>query len=358
MSDEEDYLSDKFLIDVSGTTQPKTYTQRRQETLKQSHTKNLQNRTKSRRQREQESREDGLNKSLFERATVENDAGANKALGIMQKMGFQLGQSLGKLDDSPPTALTALPDTSESVAEEESQISLQSTDAPITKHKVEPLPLNEWAGKKGIGLGKRARSPNVSERIAKMAKMAEKAEQESFRDRSRREYEERHAESRLILAQRTCFNLDEKAGIVVGTLVDTFNVLWLNPNHVETIPPELSDALAESISTIPATGGSETARLRNQMRTDALVPLTAGYDDDEADPVPGNLSSNEQQGDLAPEAVEEAVHFLRLGPRDRLNLVLTYLRDKYAYCFWCGTQYDSTEDIQRHCPGSEEEDHD
>lgn len=49
-----------------------------------------------------------------------------------------------------------------------------------------------------------------------MAKMAEESKQENFRDRSRREYEERHAESRLVLAQRTCSNLDEKAGITVG----------------------------------------------------------------------------------------------------------------------------------------------
>ena len=35
---------------------------------------------------------------------------------------------------------------------------------------------------------------------------------ESFRDRSRREYEERRAEARLGPAQRTCATLDERAG--------------------------------------------------------------------------------------------------------------------------------------------------
>ena len=35
---------------------------------------------------------------------------------------------------------------------------------------------------------------------------------ESFRDRSRREYEQRRAEARLGPAQRTCATLDERAG--------------------------------------------------------------------------------------------------------------------------------------------------
>lgn len=67
-------------------------------------------------------------------------------------------------------------------------------------------------GKKGIGLGKRATSPNTSERLAKMAKMAEEHEHQTYRDRARLEYEERRAESRLTPAQSTCITLDEKAG--------------------------------------------------------------------------------------------------------------------------------------------------
>lgn len=48
-----------------------------------------------------------------------------------------------------------------------------------------------------------------------MAKMAEEASHESFRDRARREYEERRAEGRTAAAKLTCLTLDEKAGITV-----------------------------------------------------------------------------------------------------------------------------------------------
>lgn len=229
MSDEEDYLSDKFLVEaVVPSSLPKTYAQRRQESLKQSRIKNEQNRLKSRRQREQESREEGLRKSLFERAKEDgSEGGENKALGIMLKMGFKIGQSLGQKEGS--TAHEGTPPPGPSGNDEYTE---RRDISPDSTHRVEPLPLNEWSGsstshhrvlcfisvvdKKGIGLGKRTRSPGASDRLAKMAKMAEDASKENFRDFTRREYEERRAEGRLMPAQRTCTTLDEMAGVTVS----------------------------------------------------------------------------------------------------------------------------------------------
>jgi len=358
MSDEEDYLSDKFLVEtVTSSSQPKSYAQRRQESLRQSRIKNEQNRLKSRRQREQESREEGLRTSLFERAK-DDETGENKALGIMLKMGFKIGQSLGQ-NESPPLARE---DASPPILELSNDAGEPSLVDPERRpassdpsHRAEPLPLNEWTGKKGIGLGKRPRSPGASDRIAKMAKMAEEAtDKESFRDFARREYEERRAEGRLAPAQRTCTTLDETAGI-------TFNVLWINPSDVDSVPQGLMDALLEYSQQnppIPSGKGDEAARLREQMRVDALHPIT-GYEDDNETPTGVNETRKTTQPEgYSPETVEEAAYFLRLGPRDRLTLVLTYLREKYAYCFWCGTKYENNEDLESHCPGPNEDDHD
>ncbi|KAG1892654.1 hypothetical protein F4604DRAFT_1672625 [Suillus subluteus] len=328
MADEDDYLSDKFLIQVAAEFVPKTYAQRRQEALKQSRVKNEQNRMKSRRQREQESREEGLSKSLFERAQEEEKAvGGSKALGIMMKMGFKVGQSLGKTEDSPPKTTVPLPGPS--LSEDESE-----------------------QGKQGIGLGKRARSPSAADRLAKMAKMAEAASHESFRDRARREYEERRAEGRLSSARQTCLTLDEKADI-------TFNVLCLDPNNPDSIPNGLVDALSThtlQVSPLRSASGdvSHAARLRAQMVADALLPVTSLDEDEDADDseTPTTVEQFPQ------EVIEEAVYFLRLGPRDRLKLLLEYLRGKYSYCFWCGTQYGDAIDLEQSCPGPEEDDHD
>jgi len=146
MSDEEDYLSDKFLVEAAApSSKPKTYAQRRQESLRQGRIKNEQNRLKSRRQREQESREEGLRKSLFERAKEDDEGGENKALGIMLKMGFKIGQSLGQNEGSLAQDTSPLGpsgnDANESSEPTERQ-NISSTSSP----RVEPLPLNEWTG--------------------------------------------------------------------------------------------------------------------------------------------------------------------------------------------------------------------
>lgn len=151
MADEDDYLSDKFLVETAAQSAPKTYAQRRQEALKQSRVKNEQNRIKSRRQREQESREEGLGKSLFERAQEEEAAaGGSKALGIMMKMGFKVGQTLGKAEDSPPKTTVPFPGPSEDeqgTSRDRSESADGENSTGKLQHKIEPLPLNEWQGK-------------------------------------------------------------------------------------------------------------------------------------------------------------------------------------------------------------------
>ena len=105
MSDDEDnYLSDKFLVEANSSTSSstsKTYAERRKEALKRSALKNEQNRKKGLREREREAREEALNRSLFERAQEEaQESGQqNKALAMMMKMGFKPGQALGKEED-------------------------------------------------------------------------------------------------------------------------------------------------------------------------------------------------------------------------------------------------------------------
>lgn len=147
MSDEEDYLSDKFLVEaVASSSQPKTYTQRRQESLKQSRTKNEQDRPKSRRQREQESREEALRKSLFERAKEDNEGGKNKALEIMLKMGFKIGESLGQKEGLLAREGTSSPRRSGSETRESSEPRERRNTLSDSTHRAEPLPLNEWSG--------------------------------------------------------------------------------------------------------------------------------------------------------------------------------------------------------------------
>lgn len=157
-TNDDDYLSDKFLVDPNASSSgPRTYSQRRKEAQKRAQLKNERNRPKSRRQLELESRESGLSRSLFERAKEEETSGlgsGNKALSIMMKMGFKPGQSLGRMGDQEdkPEESQSLLDAGivESTDKEEDRLpATQETHgghSPHTIHKTEPLPLKEWAG--------------------------------------------------------------------------------------------------------------------------------------------------------------------------------------------------------------------
>jgi len=205
-------------------------------------------------------------------------------------------------------------------------------------------------GKKGIGLGKRAASPTASERLAKMAKLAEQQDHTTFRDRARLEYENRKAEGQLAPAQNTCRSLDEKADV-------KFNVLWLNPNNPEAFPPGLIDALddPEVLANLKQQhfDHSIEGRMRQKLKADALNPLDDDLDDPDA-----TSSSRDHLNEYSEEDLQEVTQFLRLPAKDRLSLVLEYLRRRYAYCFWCGTEYEDSEDMENNCPGTEEDDHD
>ena len=148
--DEDDYLSDKFLLESAPSlSKPKTYAERRKEAQRLAAIKNEQNRKKSRRQLEQEAREEGLSKSLFERAKDEEAAGQqNKALAMMMKMGYKPGESLGQsYDDPPPAGGSGGPKPA--TPDDGPQADPHHTPEPRRGgigHRAEPLPLNEWVG--------------------------------------------------------------------------------------------------------------------------------------------------------------------------------------------------------------------
>jgi len=361
--DEDDYLSDKFLLEIAPVaTKPKpaTYVERRKQAQREAEIKNVQNRKKSRRQIEEEAREEGLKKSLFEKAKEEEqELGIqSKAMSLMLKMGFKPGQSLGQSDntgDNQPGPSSERVKASVTV-EKSGGGTISGTDLKDSgvQHRKEPLPLDFWTGKKGLGSGKRALSPGATERNAKVAKLDEEANKETYRSRAREDYEERRAEGRLLSATRTLQELDEKGGV-------QFNVLSLNPHDVDSIPPELLEKLtdyANEHSRMYVTGDKEAEheKLRRQMRRDALQPLdVVANDEDSPDPTLRKQTLGDTP--LSEAIVEDAAEHLQQNARERLQRVLTYLRQKYFYCFWCGTRYDSQQDLDANCPGEEEDAH-
>ena len=168
--DEDDYLSDKFLVQLEAASkppQPKSYTERRKQALKQSQLLEKQNRKKSRKQVEVEAREEGLQTSLIQKAQEEaKESGKqNKALAIMMKMGFKPGQSLGESHEESAfpsftggtlggAQITETPVvTGERDAEAETPTpppESRTSAFAAYKHRAEPLSIKEWSGKPHI----------------------------------------------------------------------------------------------------------------------------------------------------------------------------------------------------------------
>jgi len=97
-------------------------------------------------------------------------------------------------------------------------------------------------------------------------------------------------------------------------------------------------------------------RLRRQMRTDKLSSSRRSDEEDDDDDAEGGDATDPVI--LEPEFREKCLKFLGRPAPERLAEVIKYLRSKHHYCFWCGAQYKSAEEMGEQCPGTEEDDHD
>jgi len=326
MSEVDDYLSDAFLVEATGSKEPISYSDRRKQARRDSERKNLENRKRSRKELETSTLQEGLRKSLFERArdeegTTTTASSSNKAMNMMLKMGFQIGQPLGRADEGP---------------------SFSSGDGSKSNaHRTEPIPVHIWSGKEGLGRKKRAVSgtPDSTDQENQQQK------HDDFRQRSQKMYEERRAEGRLHSAMKTLRALDEGLGI-------EDNYLSLDPTDKQSFPPGWLLALGSDIGSIVQ--GSDHSRLRVQMRADRLVSTKPDDSDDDIDTIVEELDPVT----LDPEQRDNVLRYLGLSPTNRLTEVLDYLRTKHLYCFWCGARYKNKKEMEEQCPGIEESEHD
>ncbi|CAG8634173.1 2044_t:CDS:2 [Dentiscutata erythropus] len=179
---DDDYMSSKYLTELSSslTTRPKTYSELRRQKLssKSGYTKPL-------REREKESREQGLSKRIDEEDNAESPG-----LRLLKKMGYEKGKPLGK-DSSGIT---------------------------------EPISIEMKSDKSGLGLSTELKHKAETE-LAKKVKRA-KISEESFIERVRQEHVEKKTNARLNKAQRVCENLDTRKGIMD-------NVFWFSKEDEE-----------------------------------------------------------------------------------------------------------------------------
>ncbi|CAB4384570.1 unnamed protein product [Rhizophagus irregularis] len=174
--------------------------------------------------------------------------------------------------------------------------------------RTEPIKFELKQDKLGLGMATEIKHKAQAE-LAKVAKRA-KFEEDSFRERVRQENLEKRVEGQLRKLQNICETLDTKHGI-------EDNIYW---QHEETADNEIKN-----------------------NNNDEILFEEQVVEDDEGEKV---------------QFQKERQEFEDLKPSEKLDRIFRYLRETYYYCFWCGCEYGSAEEIDQECPGYEEEDHD
>ncbi|WVR09636.1 hypothetical protein IAU60_006709 [Kwoniella sp. DSM 27419] len=433
MSDsEDDFMSDKFLVEPAPKKEAKSYTARRHEESLKSLRKGQAKNQVPLRVLEEARRREGLNRSLFDLpsagpSTSTNKAGSssasdsrdasstahapasggNKAMDLMMKMGWKVGEGLGKKrSPSPPGASAAEVSKRAKVAagldgEAEDDTPRRegigsSTAASASRGRAEPIRISMWAGRKGLsarepsppplpthtsGRDPDRLDPKKLERLGK--------ETEGFRERQRAEYKEKELVRKGRAAREKLKELDLQAGIV-------FHPLHVfPPDPLGTLPRPLLRLVypAQAFSPSPSPGPetrpepiqafereqnvSAAEKLRAQMRRDMLSELGTEDDDEPGVMRFGVLENDEREARKAvatkpseeltteeakldwEEHVSGTKRVLSMDAATYLAFEVDQLRNEHLFCFWCAYKYRSFEEMDGPggCPGQDEDDH-
>ncbi|XP_011198418.2 G patch domain-containing protein 11 [Bactrocera dorsalis] len=272
MSDEDDYMSDKFLcgdVRPSLVQQPNKKRQISLEEKKNEHIK---------RQKQESMARKGIvnNKSLEEslKKPIENQ---NKGFQMLAKMGYKPGEALGK------------------------KMSGEETDSRL----IEPIGISIKSDRGGLGretalrdLAERRRQKR-EQQLRNRLVGGETVTVEQFRKRAQEKADERFAIGALKRSQLSCETLDLENGIKEAELS------WFWPERNENVNEEGSD---------------EVANETNE---------SAGVND------------NEEEYTSA----------------EKLEILTSYLRTSYKFCFWCGVRYKDQDDMNSNCPGESRDEH-
>jgi hypothetical protein len=223
---------------------------------------------------------------------------------------------------------------------------------------LEPVGLEMKEGRSGIGADsekKRKFREEVERKAGKEKRM--KVEEGDFRERNRLEREQRRKEGQVIGAQKVCERLVEEElsasnGVEEGDRdtssksprrnwqpLGKVNVLWrglVKHRAVKERDRRMRYDLHQSLTRTPTYDDPEE---------DKEDRLALGKKD----------KLEEVEVDLDGED-EELDAFEALEPAEKLSRLVTYLRERWFYCFWCKYQYPDKE--LQGCPGITEEDHD
>ena len=231
-------MSDKFLVEAPAPTTTKTYSQRRNASTLESMRKGQANNKLSAKQMEEERRRQGLNTSLFDSDpnkgtdTTPQSSGGGKAMELMMKMGWKVGEGIGKKRSVSPPSGNEAKRRREGEAEdkdgEEDEDSGSKrglgAQSRLGSGRTEPIRISLWSGRKGLSarspspppLSFASRNPDALD-PRKMERLGQVTD--DFRARQRSEFEQKEIEKKEAKARELLVQFDNDQGIMVSHLI-------------------------------------------------------------------------------------------------------------------------------------------
>lgn len=114
-----------------------------------------------------------------------------------------------------------------------------------------------------------------------------------------------------------------------------------------------------------ATQKAEERRLNYDLKrcqqTCESLDLAAGISEAELEffwpPKPIDQTDEEESDTVTEEVQTEETEAEQYSASEQLELLISYLRTGYKFCYWCGTHYESVEDLDTNCPGVTRDEH-
>lgn len=256
----------------------------------------------------QEAREKALATSL--------DASANKGARLMAKMGFQPGQALG---------------------------------ATGNEGRVNPVELSIKDDRGGIGMdSEKKRKVREAGEAAEEGVKRTKLTEEDFRVRSMREREEKRAEGMWWGAMKVLEGLEEDA--VKKESGKREEVGELAGSGGKLKPKAMRDI---ALLYRPLVKNRLEKERERRARYDLMQSLSRNqeYTNEDAD---DKIALGNEVEELDDEDLE-LDDYEALPAVERLEKVVSQLREKHSYCFWCKYKYED-QDMEG-CPGLTEDEH-
>lgn len=246
---------------------------------------------------------------------------SSKGFKMMAALGYKAGTALGK------------------------DMKSNGNDSSDTR-LLEPIGVDMKEDRGGIGADSEKKRKFREEVERKQdSEKRQKVDALEFRERQQQEREEKRKEGQFYGAMKVAERLDEETTAGDQTTqprsrpLSSYNVLWRGLVKRRML-------------------ADRDRRIRHDLdHSLSRLPTYDDPDEEKEDKIALSRKAHIEEVDLELDQDDEELEaFEALPPAEKLERIVSHLREQWHYCFWCKYQY--PDEAMEGCPGKTEEDHD